>query len=145
MTKKFYVPGAEYIQFMSRTFFSVLIYFLRLLMECDLAESNDNQIWTQRPWKHIIAFISGFFYECFNFHHFFEVRNEMRPGRVKPTPKSDSATPKTYRNFSVVWWTRPFFCVPVQLIEIYEHYKKLILEFLIFLKTQKVFLFSQFW
>ncbi|XP_071578074.1 cytochrome P450 3A19-like [Temnothorax nylanderi] len=33
----------------------------------------------------------------------------MRSDRVKPTPDSDSATPKTYRNVCLVWWTRPFF------------------------------------
>ena len=50
------------------------------------------------------------FHECSNFHNFFEVRNEMRPDRVKRTPDSDSATPKTYRNVYLVWWTRLFSC-----------------------------------
>ena len=87
--------------------------FLRLWMVCDLAESNDLWIWTQRPWNHIIALPSRCFHECSTIHNFFKVRNEMRPDPVKQTLDSDSATPKTYRNVYLVWWTRPSFRVVV--------------------------------
>ena len=72
---------------------------------------NDLQIWTQRPWKHIIALLSGCFYECPNFQHFFEIRNEMRPDWVKQTADSDSVIAERYRNVYLVWWTRTFFLV----------------------------------
>ena len=97
-----------------------IYFFLRLWMEYNPVESNNLQTWTQRPWKHIIALPSACFHDCFNFYHFFEVRNEMRPNRVEPIPDSDSVTPKTHRNVYLVWWTRPFFSCD-HVIEVSAH------------------------
>ena len=59
-------------------------------MECDIAETNDLQIWIQRPSKNIIALLSGCFDECSKFRHFIEVWNEIQyHKRVKERNNTD--------------------------------------------------------
>ena len=78
-------------------------------------------------------------HECPSFHHFFESRNEMRPGWFKSTPDSDLETPKKYRNFFLVWWTRPFFsCACVIILHTYPNHlspETYLLEFSYFWKA----------